>query len=77
MIEFKTKHNLLFEVAESTYPQYPIPHKMFRVGTCEGQWGNTEDSFYILSVLNKEQGNGHFDDVLEWFENSCKRYNKN
>lgn len=27
----------------------------------------------ILSVINDVPGNGHFNDVLEWFENSCKR----
>ncbi len=77
MNELITTHSLDFEVADSKYPQYPIPHKMFRIGTCEGQWGNTDDSFYILSIMNLTSGNGHLDDVFEWFEMSCKKYCKN
>lgn len=72
-----TKHNLDFEVAESRYNFFNDGHQMFRVGTCEGQWGFTDDSLYILSVINSVQGNGHLDDVFEWFEYSCKAHNKN
>jgi hypothetical protein len=72
-----TKHNLDFEVAESPYNFFNDGHQMFRVGTCEGQWGFTKDCFYILSVANKVQGNGHLDDVFEWFEHSCKSHNRN
>lgn len=69
---FQTTHNLPFEIA-----QHWTGTMLFRVGTCHGQWGCTKDSYYILSVINEEQGNGHLDDVFEWFENSCKRDNKN
>lgn len=69
--EFESTHSLIFEVAESVHGM------LFRVGTCNGQWGSTKDSYYILSVINEQPGNGHLDDVLEWFENSCKRDNKN
>ena len=74
-----TKHNLDFEVARSPYKAHGFEdgHMMFRVGTCEGQWGSTDDSFYIMSVANDCQGNGHLDDVFEWFEYSCKQHNKN
>ncbi len=74
-----TKHNLNFEVADSPYNAFDIGsgHKMFRIGTCEGQWGSTRDSYFILSISNKCAGNGHLDDVLEWFEYSCKRDNRN
>jgi hypothetical protein len=74
---FKSTHNLLFEAAESPYAILDSDHQMFRIGTCEGQWGYTTDSYYILSVTNKEQGNGHLDDVFEWFENSAKRDGRN
>lgn len=70
-MHFKTTHNLSFEVAESKYGT------LYRIGTCEGQWGSTSDSYYILSVINNEPGNGHLDDVFDWFENSCKRDGKN
>jgi len=51
---------------DDDYPQYPF--KLFRVGTCEGQWRVTPKAVEILSVINRYPGNGHFDDVLEWFE---------
>lgn len=69
-----TEHKLDFECAESPYSN---SHKMFRIGTCEGQWGNTKDSYFILSVLNTKPNNGHLNDVFEWFEYSAKRDGKN
>lgn len=72
-----TTHKLDFEVAESPYDVFKDGHKMFRIGTCEGQWGCTKDSFYILSVKNSVPNNGHLDDVFEWFEYSCKRDGRN
>jgi hypothetical protein len=70
----KTKHNLDFEVA----PWRPTTQFiLFRVGTCAGLWTSTDKTYDILAVQNESKGNGHFDDVLEWFEFSCKRDNKN
>lgn len=76
---YKTKNNLQFEACDSPYNFFiGVPkHKLFRVGTCEGQWGDTYDSYFILSVVNSKPGNGHLNDVFEWFEMSCKRDNKN
>lgn len=71
--EVITTHKLDFETAPGVYG----PHPVFRVGTCNGQYGSTKDSYYILSVINDEPGNGHLDDVFEWFEHSCKRHGKN
>jgi hypothetical protein len=68
----KTKHNLNFESAF-----HPFYGDVFRVGTCHGIWGSAEDCYYILSVMNDKAGNGHLDDVFEWFEASCKRDKKN
>jgi len=75
--QFKSEHGLDFECA-------PYPYSIdkanewycFRVGTCEGLWCAKDDSYDILAITNKEQGNGHFNDVLQWFEQSCKRDNK-
>lgn len=71
--QLKTTHDLDFEVCENSGYQFPL----FRIGTCSGQWGSTRDSYFILSVINDKPGNGHLDDVFEWFEFSCKRDNKN
>ena len=69
-----TKHGLDFEVADYDLdPQL----KLYRIGTVMGQWGCTWDSYFILSFINDQPGNGHLDDVFEWFEFSCKRDGKN
>jgi len=69
----KTKHNLPFESAP--WPRNPAI-QVFRIGTCEGQWMSTELAYIIISVINSSPGNGHLEDVFEWFENSCKRDKK-
>lgn len=53
-----------------------IPWMLFRIGTCEGKWRATPDAYEILAVVNNEPGNGHFEDVLEWFEYACRRDGK-
>jgi len=68
-----TTHNLDFLSAEDEF----LGTLNFKIGTCVGQWGSTWDSYYILTVINDQPGNGHFDDVLQWFEYSAKRDNKN
>lgn len=66
-----TTHNLDFEIGPIKYD-----YQTFKVGTCYGQWGFTENCFYILSILNEQPGNGHLNDVFEWFEYSAKRDKK-
>ncbi len=74
---FQTKHHLPFEAAA-----YPLnlddenDWKLFRVGTCEGLWCSTDNSYDILAITNNTPGNGHFTDVLQWFEFSCRRDGK-
>ncbi len=68
-----TKHNLDFESAD--WPRNPAI-KVFRVGTCEGQWIATDMAFCIMSVINSKPGNGHLEDVFEWFEYACKTQGK-
>jgi|SRR5882757_3099554 len=81
-MSFTTTHNLSFEVAP-----YGISHALnavwpdsddtifdaFRVGTCEGLWSATENTYDILAIINNSPGNGHLEDVFEWFEHSCQR----
>lgn len=70
-------HNLTFEVADYS-PDLPIGSgfKKFRVGTCEGLWCSTATSYGILAITNSQPNNGHFEDVIQWFEMSCKRDQK-
>lgn len=74
-----TKHNLDFEAA----PWEPLPSfpscknfRKFRIGTCEGLWTSTDTTFDILAIENNVKGNGHFEDVLQWFAYACKRDKK-
>lgn len=74
--EFKSSHNLDFLSAYWNNPFNTEGWQVFKVGTCHGQWVATETTYDILSVINDEPGNGHFNDVLEWFEQSCRRDKK-
>lgn len=65
-----TKHNLDFEAC--AWPINPNI-QLFRIGSCEGQWQFSGSSYDIIAVINNKPGNGHLDDVFEWFEYSCKR----
>jgi len=72
-----TKHKLDFEAAPwKCMGSIDENFVKFRIGTCEGLWTTTERTFDILAVTNDEPGNGHFDDVLQWFEYACKRDQK-
>lgn len=68
-----TAHKLPFEACE--WPRDPNV-MCFRVGTCEGQWFCTDLAYCILTVMNSKPGNGHLEDVFQWFEFSCKRDKK-
>jgi len=70
---FISTHHLDFEIG-----QWPFSSEFlrFRVGTVCGLWRATAKSYDILAVDNVEKGNGHFDDLLEWFEYSCRRDGK-
>lgn len=70
--EFKSEHNLQFKVSDWIFTEFT----RFRIGTCDRLWRSTGTTYDILAVSNDSMGNGHFNDVLQWFENSCKRDNK-
>jgi hypothetical protein len=69
---FQSSHILDFEVTNWIMG----PYIQFRIGTCHGLWNATGESYDILAIDNKEKGNGHLEDVFEWFENSCRRDNR-
>lgn len=72
-MEFQSEHNLDFEVAPW---EICGDFQRFKIGTCTGLWCAAENSYCILAVVNESPGNGHFNDVLQWFENSCVRDGK-
>lgn len=45
----------------------------FKVGTCYGLYEVRAASYAIIAIFNTDPGNGHLQDVFDWFENSCKR----
>lgn len=68
----KTTHKLAFEER----PWYKnFEWKDFRVGTCGGLYKQNiaNNSINILAIVNSEKHNGHFKDVIEWFEFACKK----
>lgn len=68
-----SRHRLDFKVAPwKTWSEYLL----YRIGTVEGQWTSWDRAYLILSVFNDEPGNGHFEDVLDWFYHSCRRDGK-
>jgi len=70
---FISTHNLPFEVAD--WPHDPALKK-FKVGTCEGICGSRDGCYDIIEIKNHSPGNGHLEDVFEWFENNCKSEGK-
>lgn len=70
---FQSTHKL--EFLACPWPRDP-EWTMFKVGTCHGLFAATDHAYAILSLYNDQQGNGHFGDTMEWFENSCRRDGK-
>lgn len=79
-MSFKSTNNLDF-LTETQSTRVLIDDgfdwKGFRIGTCHGLWCHDGLDYRILAVVNDESGNGHLQDVFDWFENSCKRDNSN
>lgn len=70
-----TEHNLDFQARPySGILKFfsRLPFQEFIVGTCRGVFWIEGDRLNILAVINLESGNGHFTDVLQWFEHSAK-----
>lgn len=77
--EFKSTHDLPFMSAEWNNPIGMLlggGWMLYKIGTVEGQWRCHDGAYQILSFLNDVPGNGHLQDVFDWFENSCKRDKK-
>jgi len=74
---FITKHKLGFDVRPyHTQIDPSCIYMDFRVGTCSGLYIHTKISYSIVAIKNDAKGNGHFDDVIQWFERSCRRDGK-
>ena len=74
---FVSTHKLEFEVAPFKYNLSNPPFMRFRIGQCSGIYRSNDGNYEILGVHNNTPGNGHFEDVLDWFYMSCKRDKQN
>lgn len=72
----ESTNKLTYEQSEPTLLEEGVTMAGFRVGTCHGLVVFREDSIDLLAVINNEIGNGHFTDVLEWFEFACREQKK-
>lgn len=75
---FQSTHKLDFEASPWVSPITTDETWMkFKVGTCHGVYHTGEHKgvkhYAITAIMNGCPGNGHFDDVLEWFYHSCLR----
>lgn len=74
--EFVSLHKLDFEY-RPWHQLIPDQNLIdFRVGTVTGLYGYNEKSYEIICIINSSPGNGHFEDVLQYFERSCRRDNR-
>lgn len=75
-MKFQSTNNLDFYHGPWDNPFNDEGWTLYRIGTVSGQWRCLQDAYEILSFLNDQPGNGHLQDVFDWFENSCKRDNR-
>lgn len=69
----KTTHSLEFLAAPFEHDDSLV---RFKVGSCHGLYGCTNEAYELIAVMNDQPGNGHLTDVFEWFEASAKRDKK-
>jgi hypothetical protein len=76
---FASTHNLEFEMCGWPYgvPANVASYWAFRVGTCRGLYTATKLEYQIIAIENDRPGNGHLQDMFDWFENSCRRDARN
>ena len=72
-MNFRSKHNLQF-LSRPWMDGKMGDYQEYKIGTCHGQWFAKPGLCYVIvSIINEQPGNGHLEDVFEWFEASCKR----
>lgn len=69
----RTTHNLDFMACEDPFGNGIM---RYQIGTCGGQYEFMPFCIAIISVVNDQPGNGHLDDVFDWFSYAAKRDNK-
>ena len=74
---FKSTNNLEFLhrpwlIANVLLPESKVYE--YKIGTVRGLYRFDDKNKYLIinSVINDNPGNGHFKDLIEWFEFSCR-----
>ena len=76
--EFKSTHDLDLDIIDSSILfDVHDEYDKFRIGTCQGLFRVEKFTYDILNIDNTDIGNGHLQDVFDWFEYMCKKDNKN
>lgn len=67
-----TEHHLDFLAADYPGPFNDHSQKAYKIGTCNGLY-KIDGKFMILIAINNDNpGNGHLNDVFQWFEWAAK-----
>jgi len=78
LLQFSSSNGLEFEAKFSDTMYDEVTHWSWaKVGTCHAFYGETEIEFDIFGVGNSKKNNGHFNDLVEWFEYLAAIRNKN
>jgi hypothetical protein len=67
-----TTHHLNFLSSPWNDPLGVGGYMAFKIGTCNGLYTIKPQMLMLISVNNEERGNGHLNDVFEWFEYGAK-----
>lgn len=73
MSNYVSRNGLAFEVAPWEFGE---EYQRFRIGTVTGLWGSNDQAYLILALQNDNPGNGHLEDLFDWFYQSCRRDQK-
>jgi hypothetical protein len=69
MNAIETTHKLDFEACP--WPISP-DQTAYRIGTCHGIYYFSDEGINLIVIHNDNPGNGHLEDVFEWFEYACR-----
>lgn len=65
--KFRSTHGLKFKTMPHIIAGAFTGAERFEIGTVHGIWNVSTFSVDVFACINDEPGNGHMDDVFEWF----------
>jgi hypothetical protein len=76
MNAIQTTHNLDFGACPWPLDLTEAGIMAYRIGTCHGIYQFDDDGISIIAIHNDTPGNGHLEDVFQWFEFSAQAQKK-